>query len=107
MEYLYLCHTHRGISVRDNGECFGGQEGKDLDYKSWMLKGFTDPFYDDHLPYPLEGDWYEKGYSLLENVSDDGIDDDSIEVDGQSDSEGDEMQTDSEEDLGSQYSVEI
>ena len=38
---------------------------------------------------------------------DDGIDDDSIEVDGQSDSEGDEMQTDSEEDLGSQYSVEI
>ena len=104
--HLRLGHSlYRALRVY--GECFGGQEGKDLDYKSWMLKGFTDPFYDDHLPYPLEGDWYEKGYSLLENVSDDGIDDDSIEVDGQSDSEGDEMQTDSEEDLGSQYSVEI
>ena len=78
-----------------------------MGYNLWIIKGPTDPFYDDHLPYPLEGDWYEKGYSLLENVSDDGIDDDSIEVDGQSDSEGDEMQTDSEEDLGSQYSVEI
>ena len=78
-----------------------------MDYNSWIIKGPTDPFYDDHLPYPLEGDWYEKGYRLLEDVSDDGIGDDGIELEGQGDSEGDEMQTDSEDELYSQFSIEI
>ena len=72
-----------------------------------MLKGHTDPFSDDHLSSPSEGDWHEKGYRLLEDISDVEIDDDDIELEGRGDSGGDEMQTDHEEDLGSQFSVEI
>ena len=72
-----------------------------------MLKGHTDPFSDDHLSSPSEGDWHEKGYRLLEGMSDIEIDDDSMESEGRGDSEGDETQTDSEEDHSSQFSVEI
>ena len=35
-----------------------------------MLKGHTDPFSDDHLSSPSEGEWHEKGYRLLEGMSD-------------------------------------
>ena len=72
-----------------------------------MLKGHVNPFSDDRLSSPSEGNWYEKGYRLLEDISDVEIDDDDIELEGRGDSEGDEMQTDHEEDLGSQFSVEI
>ena len=106
-------HTHMRLghslyrALRVYGEAFRRQEERVMDYNLWIIKGPTDPFYDDHLPYPLEGDWYEKGYRLLEDVSDDGIGDDSIELEGQGDSEGDEMQTDSEDELYSQFSIEI
>ena len=108
-------------ALRVFGEGFGVQEGKGLDYNLWMMKGPTDPFYDDQLSSPLEGDWYEKGYRLLGNVldneiddedkdeddDDDDDDDDDVELEPRSDSEGNEMQVDAEEDFGSQLSIEI
>ena len=94
-------------ALRVYGEGFGGQPVKTLDYNIWMLKGPTDPFYDDHLSSPFEDDWYEKGYRLLQDMSGDEVDDVDIVLETKGDSEVDDMQTDSEEDIGSQFSVEI